>query len=335
MSEGNSRVIPARWGILALGFCLLAGCTPRRPATDLYVDAVALRELGQNELAISKLNAVIAADPDFALAYTELGKAHEALGDRAKALTAFEKAAKLAPWSAQDHLNLAKIHDLLGNYGPAAEAYARAAELDSKSAEALTGAARCYLKAGQYAKSQMFCELAEKAGVKPGETLFLLAQACESQKDYERAVEVYRRLLALDGDDPNVLRSLGVTYLKAGQYDRAREVLVLVARKRPEDGAAFRDLGYCFAKLGDIDQAMQMYQKAVDLDGKDWEACRGLGVAMMLKARQTQDVDLETEAVRQWRRSLLLRPDQPKREALEKLIREHSRLQNSLEGLNY
>jgi hypothetical protein len=78
-----------------------------------------------------------------------------------------------------------------------------------------------------------------------------------------------------------------------------------------------------------------MYQKSVDLDGRDWEAYRGLGVAMMLKARETQDARWETEAVRHWRRSLLIRPDQPKREVLEKLIREHSRLQNSLEGLNY
>ncbi len=228
MSEGNNRVIPAGWSILVLGFCLLLGCTPRRPATDLYVDAVALRELGQNELAVSKLNAVIAADPDFALAYAELGKAYQALGDQAKALTAFEQAAKLAPWSAPDHLNLARIREALGNYAPAAQAYARAAELDPKSFEALMGAAKCYLQAGQYTKSQMYCELAEKAGAKPEETLFLLAQAYEAQKDYEQAIEVYRRLLALDGNDPNVRRSLGVAYLKAGQYDRAREILVLV-----------------------------------------------------------------------------------------------------------
>ena len=335
MSEGNNRVIPARWSILALAFCLLLGCTPRRPATDLYVDAVALRELGQNELAVSKLKAVIAADPDFALAHAELGKAYQALEDRTKALTAFEQAAKLAPWSAQDHLNLARIYEAMGNYAPAAQSYARAAELDSKSFEALTGAARCYLQSGQPTKSQMYCELAEKTGAKPEEALLLLAHAYEAQKDYEQAIEVYRHLLAFDGDNPNVLRSLGVSYLKAGQYDRAREVLTLAARKQPEDGAAFHDLGYCFIKLGDNDQAMQMYQRSIDLDGKDWEAYRGLGVAMMLKARATQDARLETEAVRHWQHSLLIRPDQPKREVLEKLIREHSRLQNSLEGLNY
>jgi len=335
VSEGNNRVIPAWWGIVALGFCLLLGCTPRQPATDLYVDAVALRELGQNELAVSKLNAVIAADPGFAPAYAELGKAYQALGERAKALTACEQAAKLAPWSAQDQRNLARIQESLGNYAPAAQAYARAAELDSKCCEALMGAAECYLKAGQYAKSQIYCELAEKAGTQPGEALLLLARACEAQKDYEQAIEVYRRLLALDGDDPNVLRLLGVAYMKAGQYDRARGILALVTQRRPEDGVAFRDLGYCLVRLGDIDRAMQMYQKSVDLDGKDWEAYRGLGVAVMLKARATQDARLEYEAVRHWRRSLLLRPDQPKREVLERLIREHSKLQNSLEGLNY
>ncbi len=108
-----------------------------------------------------------------------------------------------------------------------------------------------------------------------------------------------------------------------------------MAQRRPEDGSVFRDLGYCLIKLGDVEQAMQMYQKSVDLDGKDWEAQRGLGVALMLKARQTGDARLEAEAVRHWRRSLVIKPDQPKRAVLEKLIREHSTLQNPLQELSY
>jgi tetratricopeptide (TPR) repeat protein len=301
----------------------------------LYLDAVALRELGQNELAVSKLNAVVAADPGFALAYAELGKAYQALGDREKALTAFEQAAKLAPWSVEDYLNLAKIRASLGKYLQAAEAFARAAELDPKSFEALKGAAECYLRAGESTKSLTYCELAEKTGERPRESLSLLARAYEAQRDYEQAIGVYRRLLTLAGDDPNVLLPLGVAYMKAGQYDRARQVLVSVSQRRPENGAVFRDLGYCLLKLGDIDQAMQMYQKSVDLDANDWEAHRGLGVVLMLKARQSDDARLQAEAVRHWRRSLIIKPDQPKREILEKLIREHSKLQNPLQELNY
>ena len=320
---------------MLLALCLLLGCSPRQPPTDLYLDAVALRELGQNELAVSKLNAVVAADPGFALAYAELGKAYQALGNREKALTAFEQAAKLAPWSAEDYLNLGRIRASLGQYPQAAEAYARASELDPKSFEALRGAAECYLKAGESTKALMYGQLAEKSGAEPKEALSLLARAYEAQKDYEQAIGVYRRLLTLAGDDPNVLLPLGVACMKAGQYDRAKQILISVSQRRPENGAVWRDLGYCLLKLGDIDQAMQVYRKSVDLDANDWEAHRGLGVALVLKARQSEDARLQAEAVRHWRRSLVIKPDQPKREILEKLIREHSTLQNPLQELDY
>jgi superkiller protein 3 len=302
---------------------------------DLYVDAVALRELGQNELAIAKLRSVLAADPKFALAYVELGKAHQALHDPNKALAAFERAAQLAPWSAQNQLHLAGTRKALAQYRPAAEAYARAAELDPKNIEALCGAAQCYLEAGEPTKSLIYCELAEKAGERPEESLSLLARAYEAQKDYEQAIGAYRRLLALEGEDPNVLRPLGVTYMKAGQYGRAREVLTLVAQRRPEDGPVFRALGYCCLRLGDVEQAREVYQRAIELDSRDWEAQRGLGVACMLMARRTGETRWQDEALRHWRRALVLKPDQPKRETLEKLIREHASVQNSLEGLDY
>ena len=142
-----------------------------------------------------------------------------------------------------------------------------------------------------------------------GELLPVLARAYEGQKDYERAIEVYQRLLTLDGQDPNVLLSLGVACVKAEHYDRAREVLVSRDADAARDGAALRHLGYCFIKLGDTDQAMQTYQKSIDLDGNDWEAYRGLGVACMLKASQTQDDRWREQAVGHWRRSLV---DQPR-----------------------
>jgi tetratricopeptide (TPR) repeat protein len=327
VSERETRIMAAGGSILMLALTVFPGCAgPRRPPTALYVDAVALRELGQNELAVNKLKAVLAVDPGFALAYTELGKAYQALADREKALAAFEQAARLAPWSLENHLNLARIRAALGQYPQAAEAFARAAELDSKSFDALKGAAECYLKAGQATKALTYGERA---------ALPLLARVYEAQKDYGQAAGAYRRLLTVAGDDPNVLLPLGVTYMKAGQYDRAREILVSASQRRPENGEIFRHLGYCLVKLENLDQALLIYQRAVDLDSKDWEAQRGLGVVLVLKAGQTGDARLEAEGVRHWRRSLVLKPDQPKRDILEKLIREHSRLQNPLQELNY
>jgi Flp pilus assembly protein TadD len=103
---------------------------------------------------------------------------------------------------------------------------------------------------------------------------------------------------------------------------------------RPEDGTAYRHSGYCFARRRRADEAIEMYKRAVELDDRDWEAHRGLGVAYMLKAQQSGESRWTQKAVEHWRRSLAIRPDQPKRLTLEKLIREHAKLENPLQGLN-
>jgi Flp pilus assembly protein TadD len=125
--------------------------------------------------------------------------------------------------------------------------------------------------------------------------------------------------------DPNVLISLGVASVKAERYEQGRQALASATQLRPRDGTALRHLAYCLIKLGDLDQAMQAYHKAIALDGNDWEAYRGLGVACTLKADQTGDDRWRQQGVGHWRRSLVINPDQPKRQALEKLIRDNVR----------
>ncbi len=333
MSVENNKVSVTRLGGLLVVLCLFAGCTSRRPAADWYADAVALREAGQDRPAVDKLNKAIKADPAFSAAHVELGEICEKFGESEKALVAFRQAARLEPSSFENQMNLARVYEKLEKHLQAADAYGRAVALDPNSLDALAGAAGCCVKAGQYARAQAYCERAPDCHRE--ELLPLLARAYEGRQDYAQAVEVYEMLAAVGSPDPNTLLSLGRACLKAGRYDRAREVLVLLTQMRPQDGAALRHLGYCFIKRGDLDQAIQTYLRAIDLDDNDWEAYRALGVACMLRAHQSGDRRWEEQALRHWRRSLIIRPDQPKRHVLEKLIRESSKQPNPLQGLNY
>ena len=122
---------------------------------------------------------------------------------------------------------------------------------------------------------------------------------------------------------------------KNEQYGQARDALVSVLRARPDEAAAVRHLAYCGLKLGDTEQAVEMYEQAIAMDASDWEAHRGLGVAYMVKARQTGDAQWETAALRHWREALAISPDQPRREVLQRLIKEHSTTTNPLRGLDY
>jgi len=336
VSEGtNSVVVSFGYGLAGVLFCLLGGCGESQRPVDMYLDGVMLRELGKNELAVDKLKTVIEIDPDFVEAYSELGKAYQALDRHEEAVAALRTATKLDRWSFEDHLNLARSYRELGKFAAAAQTYARAAERDPESCEALMGAARCYLQAGDPVRALTYGEAAEQAGETPETVLPLLARIHEAQKDYEQAIRTYRRWLALDGDNADVLLALGLAYMKAERYDSARDVLRSVAQLQPRDGAAFRHLGYCLIRIERIEQAIEMYQRAIDLDAEDWEAHRGLGVAYMVRSRRAGDRRLETLALQHWRQSLALHPDQPRRETLEKLIREHSQATNPLQGLDY
>jgi len=319
----KSGVNSAGLAVLWVGACLWFGCAPRPPVVNLYLDAVAMRELGQDRLAIQKLKEVIKADPKFVLAYSELGKTSRKLGEYEEALAAFKQAVKLDAWSFEHQLNLARTYEDLKRHPQAADAYARAMELDPNSFEALAGAASSSLKAGQYARAQAYCEQA--VGNRSRELLPVLAKAYEGQKDYARAIGVYERMWSPESPDPNVLVSLGVACVKAERYEQGRQALALAPQLRPREGTAYRHLGYCLSKLGDLDQAMQAYQNAIAQDNHDWEAYRGLGVVCTLKADQTGDDRWRQQGVRHWRRSLEICPDQPKRQALEKLIRENVR----------
>jgi tetratricopeptide (TPR) repeat protein len=328
----NGAVGAARFTALGLVLFLLGGCTPRQPSQSLYQDAVTLRESGQDRLAIGKIEKLVKVDPGFEAAYAELGEICLKVGEHEKALAAFKQAAKLDPQSFDNELNLARTYEKLEKHSQAADAYGRAAELDPNNLDAFAGAASCSVKAGRLAQAETYCERA--GDDRSRELLPALAKACEQQKDYVRAIGVYERMLTRGDPDPNVLVSLGVACVKAERYDRARDALTAATQKRPNDGTAFRHLGFCFIKMGDMDRAMQAYQKSIDLDGNDWEAYRGLGTICVLKADQTGDDRWREEGLRHWRRSLAINPSQPKRQVLEKLIRENTKQENPSQGLN-
>ncbi len=332
-------MVRQRYNIILLGIAtglltvwLLGGCASKEEqAVDLYLDGVMLREMGQNKLAIEKLEQVVKLNERFTLAYSELGKAYQGVGDLDKAGAVLKKATTMDPTSFPDHMDLAKVYEKQERHILAGMVYEKAGELKPEDFDAQLGAAKCFLKAQRPAKALSHCEAARNIDKTSREAAVLLAQIYEGQNDYLKAAEVYRQALAAQKDDPELMQALGLTYVKGEEFALARDTFASLVQIRP-DGAAYRNLGFCFLKLGNSDEAIQMYQKALGLNGDDWEAHRALGVALMVKAGQINDEQLKAAAVQHWRKALAINPAQPKRETLEKLIREHSKPGNPLGG---
>ncbi len=306
---------------LAAVILFYSGCALRQDrSVDFYVDAVMYKEFQQNDLAIEKLNSAIKENKKFSLAYSLLGDIYQDMKEYEKSANSYEMAAELNPWSFKDYFSLGKVYELMEKFTNAVKAYKQAVEIKPDNFEANLGVARNAYQINDYNDALVYGRKAEEINPDAVEVQKILGEIYETQKDYEQAIRAYKRALELDSNDVNSMMSLAVAYLKTGRNEPAKELLTIVIQRRPESSDAFQYLGYCYLRLNDIDNSIASYSTAIEINGKDWQSYRGLGVAYMLKAINTGDETLKTKAIEQWRMSLDIMPDQPRSERLRKLV---------------
>lgn len=314
--------------VCIVGLLVFGGCGQEQRSVDLYVDAVMLKELNENERAVEKLNSAVKLNKRFSLAYSMLGEIYQETEDYEKSAASYEKATELNPWSFKDYFNLGRVYQIRKKSEQAAKAYAKACEIKPDYIEAHINAAKSCYEIKDYNSALIYGERAEKIDPNVGEIPKMLGDIYDSQKDYDRAIAFYKRALEIDSNNPEIMTSLAVAYLKTGRISIAQELLTSVIQIQPDNNTAYKHLGFCCLQLKDADKSVESYSRAIEIDDKDWESHRGLGVAYILKGKNgdgTIDDTLKVKAIQQWRLSLGIKPDQPNRERLLKLIQYYSK----------
>jgi tetratricopeptide (TPR) repeat protein len=99
----------------------------------------------------------------------------------------------------------------------------------------------------------------------------LLVQAVNLRGDgrFPEAVDVLRRAIRLDPENPNLHHELGTTFLMVGDWDRARVEFLETLRHDPNDADAHNALGLAYERLGEIRPALDQYRIATHLDPSD------------------------------------------------------------------
>jgi tetratricopeptide (TPR) repeat protein len=313
---------------------LSSGCGRQQQkdqAVGLYVDAVMLRELDRNRLAIEKLNSAVKADNRFWPAYSLLGDIYKDLMEYPQSAASYEKATELNPLSFKDYFNLGRVYQFMKKFTLAVQAYVKACELPpERSAADLYPKAHLYAAESlyelkDYNKALVYGQRASELDPNVSEVQALLGNIYDSQRDYEQAIRSYKRALEIDSNNVEVMSTLAMAYLKKEQYEPAIELLMEIVRRRPANNVAYQHLGYCYLRLNEVDAATENYQRAIMIDDQDWQAIRGLGVAYMLKGLSSGDEGLKAKAVEQWRLSLAIRPNQARSNELIKLIQKYSK----------
>lgn len=306
----------------------LSGCASKPSPVDSYVDAVVLNGLDKNDQAIAKLNIALKKDPKFSLAYSFKGDIYQQQKKYAKSAASYEKAVAINAWSFHDSFNLAKVYQAMQKYDSAIKSYSRAIELEPGNFQANLNNAQCYHEIKDDDKALEYAKIAEQvASTDSLELRKLLGDIYASRKDNQLAIASYKKVLEADSSNPQTMLSLAKVYLKTELNEPAKQLLVAASELQPQNSDTYKYLGYCLLKLGKLDEAVENYSKAVDINNLDWDAHRGLGVAFILQAKNTgglMDLDLKAKAVKQWQKSLDIKPDQPNSDKLKNLIEKYS-----------
>jgi protein O-GlcNAc transferase len=113
---------------------------------------------------------------------------------------------------------------------------------------------------------------------------------------------VYRRVLAVQPENPDALHLLGVIADQFGRAQEAEDLFRQAIAAAPNNPAIYTNLGNFQQKRGQLDQAIESYRMALNLGPDNWQTHNNLGVALASRGQLEQ-------AIASYQRALELKPD--------------------------
>lgn len=301
----------------------LARARARRPAPELpslrsgaaeamIIPAVAFAGGRQYDTALAYLRLALHLDPRFEEAQLLLGDVLAAAGDTEGARRAYlaAKPGSKAHASALSRLALA-LHEA-DRTDEAMETIRNAAAAAPEDGAVLTTYAGLLNEAGRHGEAADIFDraLSTEAGRRDWRLWYMRGSARERAGRWPEAEADLQEALRLAPEEPEVLNSLGYSWIDRGQ--RLTEALGMVekaARLRPRSGAIVDSLGWAHYRLGDHASAVRELERAVELEPGDPTINDHLGDAYWRVGRRV-------EAQFQWTRALSLEPDSKLRAAV-------------------
>jgi tetratricopeptide (TPR) repeat protein len=205
----------------------LAATTPEHRDV-LYLIAVNQRCLNQVPAALATLQRLEERHPEFSLLHQERGHCYATLRDAARAIGAFRQAVTLNPALSTSWMMLERLYRLTGDV-----TNARAARL---------AFVRALIDRQEYRRALDTIDTLLKQQPDDRDGFRLYATACTGLGDHQRAIAVYRDLLAVSPESAELSILLGHAFRAIGMPQAATESYHAAAAARPGFGDAYWSL---------------------------------------------------------------------------------------------
>ena len=101
--------------------------------------------------------------------------------------------------------------------------------------------------------------------------------ACFNNKEYEKALEAYKRAAGINSSQAGVYLGCGNAHQRMGEYEKALEAYAKALELDPEYVNAYNGRGNTYRALGEYEKAMSDYDRALELDPEYVYAYNGRG----------------------------------------------------------
>lgn len=202
------------------------------------------------------------ADPAFIYAYVNLAVYYSARDDYDKALDEYKAAISMAPGNPQALLGTAEIHELKGRDQEALEFYVKAA--NTKHEKAYLALAAYLMRTGRSAKALAALDTAIAALPKSSEALLMKGQIYLSQKEYKKALGIFKELEILKPEAGEMKRL--ETYLFMKDYGKAQEIAKNVSARKLKSADGNLLMAAVYEQQNDLPKALDELQKGEKID---------------------------------------------------------------------
>jgi eukaryotic-like serine/threonine-protein kinase len=257
--------------------------TENAEAYQLYLQGRyfwAKRDEANLKKSIEQYEQAIARDPNFALAYSALANSYHAIADYSSSISSREwllrskaatmKALELDDSIAEVHVNLANVNEQEGNFAGAENEYRRAIELNPNYPTAHQWYSTLLAILGRHDEALKEARRSSELDPLSPVTKASIAIRLFEARQYDKAIEAIREVIAMDKNFAQAHVMLGENYLAKGMYEEAiaeLETWWTLSEEKSREEAALRAaaLRDAFRKNG----AQGYWQKELDLAMED------------------------------------------------------------------
>lgn len=226
---------------------------------------IAYKEIGDLNNAISYYKKAIVINPNLSFAYFNLGLIYSSKGEFETAIPYYKRAVEVDPEYTKAYYQLGFAYSQKGKVEPAIMYHKKALTTDPKFKTSYNDLGYLYFNKQEYDSAINYFKTAVIIDPEYANSLFGLGITYNVMKQFDSAIINFKKVITLR-NDADALYELGNAYDKIGDSEKAIEYYKKALALNPKLDMACFSLGFLYGNKGDYDSSIFYYKRAIAIN---------------------------------------------------------------------